>query len=250
YQLCSGDMNPTRLGRLVTLLGLYKRKHFRQKTSGSRFLNEMASRMEAQAVSPEGFEKYSLPMLHKATQRVADFLDKVPPSRLGPLRGMAEQVKEAVEQFEAFAKKGEDEYYTFRPFMVDNRYVFRADNTRALFQRIDPADRELLPWSPETIDWYDYWLNIHLPGLRKWVFPRLEEGDKPKPRRVYTYASLIELFNAATKNHAGRVALRIERKGREERYTYGDLRECALRAAGFLTEKGVKAGERVGLLSG
>jgi long-chain acyl-CoA synthetase len=249
YQLCSGDMNPTRLGRLVTLLGLYKRKHFKQKTSGSHFLNQMASRMEAQAVSPEGFEKYSLPMLNKATRRVTDFLDKVPPSRLGPLSGLAGQVKDAVERFEAFAKKGEEEYYTFRPFMVDNRYVFRADNTRALFQRIDPADRERLPWSPETIDWYDYWLNIHLPGLQKWVFPRLEEGDKPKPRRVYTYASLIELFNATTKNHSGRVALRIERNGREERYTYGDLRECALRAAGFLTEKGVKAGERVGLLS-
>jgi long-chain acyl-CoA synthetase len=43
--------------------------------------------------------------------------------------------------------------------------------------------------------------------------------------------------------------MRIERNGREERYTYADFRECALRAAAFLKTKGIKAGERVGLLS-
>ena len=43
--------------------------------------------------------------------------------------------------------------------------------------------------------------------------------------------------------------MRIERDGREERYTYGDLRECALRAAAFLRGKGVEEGSRVALLS-
>ena len=249
YQLSTGDTNPAKLGRLVTLLGLYKRKYFKNKTGGNKLVNEIASRMEARSVSPKNFEKFSLPMLHGATKKVTELLDKVPPTRLGPFSGWAEQVRDAVDRFERFTKKGEDDYHTFRPFIVDNRYVFRGDNMRALYERIDEKDKALIPWAPESIDWYDYWLNIHLPGLRKWVFPRLDEGEKPKPRRIYTYASLVELFEAATKNHSGRIAMRIERDNREERYTYGDLRECALRAAAFLVGKGVEAGDRVGLLS-
>lgn len=248
HQLSSGDLNPARLGRLVTLVGLYKRKHFQEKETGNRFLNEIAARMEAETVSPKGFERYSLPALHRATRAVADFLDRVPPHRFGPLSGMAQQVRGAVADLEAFTKKGEEDYHTFKPFIVDNAYVFRADNSRALFARLADKDRKLLRWSPQSIDWYDYWLRVHLPGLEKWVFPKLEEGDKPK-RRVYTYGSLVELFDGVTKVHAGRVAMRMERGGREERYTYADLRECALRAAAFLAGQGIGPGDRVGLLS-
>ncbi len=248
FQVSSGDSNPSRLGRLVDLLGLFKRRHFRGKTEGSRLLNEVAARMEAQAVKPESFEKRSLPLLHKATRKVSEALEKVTPRRAGPLAPLVAQIKEAVESFEAFTREGEEHYRTFRPFIVDNKYVFRADNTRALFERIDPENG--LRFEPAKIDWYDYWLNVHLPGLQKWVFPRLDEAESgKKARRIYTYRNLIELFDAATKNHSGRVAMRIEREGREERYTYSDFRECVLRAAAFLRTKGIKAGDRVALLS-
>ncbi len=250
FQISSGDSNPSRLGRLVDLLGLFKRKHFRGKTEGHRLLNEIAARMEAQAVKPESFEKYSLPLLHKATKKVSEVLDKVSARQAGPLAPLVEQAKEAVERFEAFTREGEEHYQTFRPFIVDNNYVFRADNIRALFERLDQGGERLLVFEPEKIDWYDYWLNVHLPGLQKWVFPQLDEAESgKKTRRIYAYRDLVELFDAATKNHSGRVAMRIERGGREERYTYADFRECSLRAAAFLKSKGIKAGERVALLS-
>ncbi len=248
HQLSSGDTNPPSLGRLVVFLGLYKRKHFKEKETGSRFLNEIAARMEAQSVSPDRFERVSLPMLHRATRKVSELLDGMPPQQLGPLGGLVEQVRDAVDRFENFTSQGEEHYQTFRPFIVDNNYTFRADHTRAVFERMPDEDRLRLPWAPESIDWYDYWLRVHLPGLEKWVFPKLDEFDKPKPRRVYTYSSLLELFDAATKNHAGRVAMRIERNGREERYTYQELRECALRAGAFLAGAGVGEGQRIGLI--
>jgi long-chain acyl-CoA synthetase len=250
FQISSGDSNPSRLGRLVDLLGLFKRQHFRGKTGGHRLVNEIAARMEAQAVKPESFEKYSLPLLHKATKKVSDVLDKVSARQAGPFAPLMAQAKEALERFEAFTREGEEHYQTFRPFIVDNKYVFRADNTRALFTRLDPVGERLLFFEPEKIDWYDYWLNVHLPGLQKWVFPQLDEAESgKKTRRIYAYRDLLELFDAATKNHSGRVAMRMERDGREERYTYADFRECVLRAAAFLKSKGIKAGERVALLS-
>src|SRR3977135_4350300 len=92
-------------------------------------------------------------------------------------------------------------------------------------------------------------MNIHLPGLKKWVFPTLEEDMRAQPKRIYTYRDLIELFETSTKRHATRVAMRIERDGRKEQYTYADLRELALRAAGFFASQGVRPGDRKMLVS-
>jgi len=44
YRL-SGDLNPLHMDRVVTLTGLYKRKRFRDKETGNRFLNELAARI-------------------------------------------------------------------------------------------------------------------------------------------------------------------------------------------------------------
>ncbi|MBC7910333.1 MAG: AMP-binding protein, partial [Pyrinomonadaceae bacterium] len=107
----------------------------------------------------------------------------------------------------------------------------------------------LLQWNPEKLDWYDYWMNVHFPGLKKWVFPTLEDEMREKPKRVYTYRDLLELFETTTKRHATRVAMRIERDGRKEQYTYADLRELATRAAAFLASEGIKPANRVMLLS-
>ncbi len=137
----------------------------------------------------------------------------------------------------------------FRPFTIENAYVFRSDNVRSLFERISEDEQALLTWNPEKFDWYDYWLNIHLPGLKKWVFPTLEEDMRAQPKRIYTYRDLLELFETSTKRHATRVAMRIERDGRKEQYTYADLRELATRAAGFLASEGIKPGDRVMLVS-
>src|SRR5207248_2090451 len=100
-----------------------------------------------------------------------------------------------------------------------------------------------------SIDWYNYWLDVHIPGLEKWVFPTFEEDLEEKPKRVYTYRDLIELFETTTKRHAHRVAMRIKRDDVEERYTYADLRELATRAGAFLVGEGIAPGERIMLIA-
>ncbi|MDH3529032.1 MAG: AMP-binding protein, partial [Acidobacteriota bacterium] len=118
-----------------------------------------------------------------------------------------------------------------------------------LHNRVKKSEKHLLPWYPGEIDWYDYWLNIHFPGLRKWVLPQLEEELKAIERRDYTYKDLADLFDTATKRFATRVSMKIERHGRLEQYTYEDVRELALRAAGFLASEGIEADDRVILFS-
>src|SRR5439155_7524676 len=72
---------------------------------------------------------------------------------------------------------------------------------------------------------------------------------RAQPKRIYTYRDLLEMFETTTKRHATRVAMRIERDGHKEQYTYADLRELATRAAAFFADQGIKSGDRVMLFS-
>jgi long-chain acyl-CoA synthetase len=250
HQAATGDSNPNDLKRIIGLLGLFRRKDIQNKDGGFRIFKEISARLEPRGVSPERFEATSVPMMNTAARKVSSFLDKARPRwGGGRIVDAIEIVKERVDRVEELTSEAKEAFEMFRPFTIENAYVFRSDNVRALFEKIREDEKDLLPWHPEKYDWYDYWLNIHMPGLQKWVFPKLEEDMRAQPKRVYTYRDLLELFETSTKRHATRVAMRIERDGRKEQYTYADLRELATRAAGFFAHEGIKSGDRVMLLS-
>jgi len=250
YQAATGDSNPNNMDRIISLVGLYKRKHFKEKETGNKLINQIAARMEPRPVSTSSFEKFSVPMFNSAAKKAASMLDRARP-RWGGGRvvEVIDRIKEGVDRVEEITNETTEAFEMFRPFTIENAYIFRSDNVRNLFERIRSDERGLLSWHPEKFDWYDYWMNTHLPGLKKWVFPTLEEDMRAQPKRIYTYRDLLELFETSTKRHATRVAMRIERDGRKEQYTYADLRELATRAAGFLVSEGIKSGDRVMLVS-
>jgi long-chain acyl-CoA synthetase len=250
YQAATGDANPNNMDRTIGLVGLYKRKHFQEKETGFKFLNEVVARMEPRPVSTSHFEKFSVPMFNSAAKKASSFLDRARPRwGGGRMVEVIDRMKTTVDRVEEITHETKEAFELFRPFTNENAYIFRSDNIRALFARLRPDERGLLRWHPETFDWYDYWLNVHLPGLKKWVFPTLEEDMRAQPKRIYTYRDLLELFETSTKRHATRVAMRIERDGRNEQYTYADMRELATRAAGFLASERIKPGDRVMLVS-
>ncbi|MCA1631757.1 MAG: AMP-binding protein [Acidobacteria bacterium] len=250
YQAATGDANPNDMKRIVGMVGLYKRKHFSEKETGFKIVNEIAARMETKPVTPSYFEKTSTPMFNAVAKRASRLLDDARPRwGGGRLTEWIDHAKKTVDRVEEVTRETKEAFELFRPFMVENAYVFRADNVRSLFSRIRKDEQALLPWHPEKLDWYDYWMHVHFPGLKKWVFPQLEEDMRAVEKRVYTYRDLLELFETSTKRFSTRVAMRIERDGRKEQYTYADLHELATRAAAFFVGEGVKANERVVLLS-
>jgi long-chain acyl-CoA synthetase len=250
HQAATGDSNPNDMRRIVGLLGLYKRKHFLEKDSGFKIVNQVAARMETKPVTPAHFDRTSTPMVNAAAKKVSNLLDRVRPRwGGGRVTEVIDQVKKKVDRFEELTRETQEAFEMFRPFTVENAYIFRADNVRSLMSRIRKDEQPLLSWHPEKFDWYDYWMNTHFPGLKKWVFPKLEEDMRAQPKRVYTYRDLLELFETTTKRHATRVAMRIERDGRQEQYTYADMRELATRAAAFFVSQGIKPGERIMLYS-
>ena len=250
HQAATGDSNPNDMERIIGLVGLFTRQEEMKKEEGLRLFREISARIEPFRVTPERFDATSVPMMNNAARKVSSFLDKAKPRwGGGRYEGVINRMKQSVDRIEEQTREAKEAFEMFIPFTCENAYVFRCDNVRALFSRISADEKQLLTWDPEKFDWYDYWLNIHMPGLKKWVLPTLEEDMRAQPKRVYTYRDLLEMFETTTKRHQTRVAMRIERDGHKEQYTYADLRELATRAAAFFASHGIKHGHRVMLFS-
>src|SRR5438477_4176854 len=250
HQAATGDSNPNNMERIISLVGLFRRQQELEKKDGLRLFREISARFEPFRVSPERFDATSLPMMNNAAKKVSSLLDKAKPRwGGGRYEGVINRMKQTVDRVEEQTREAKEAFEMFLPFTVENADVFRSDNVRALFESIREDEQQLITWNPETFDWYYYWMNIHMPGLKKWVLPTLEEEMRAQPKRIYTYRDLLEMFETTTKRHATRVAMRIEREGHKEQYTYADLRELATRAAAFFASQPIKFGERVMLFS-
>ena len=250
FQASSGDSNPNDMKRIVGLVGLYKRKHFEEKETGNKIVNKLAGMVETQTVTNRTYQLASAPMLNKLAKGADSLLDRANPRWGGGRIGnIISDLKKSTESFKETTQATMDAFAMFKPFMIDNEYLYRSDNVRALQSVIKEKEKELLPWYPERLDWYDYWLNVHFPGMRKWVLPTLEEELKGVEKRSYTYKDLLDLFDTSVKRFPTRVAMRIERDGRKEQYTYEDVNELTLRAAGFFAKNGIANGSRVILFS-
>ncbi len=250
FQASSGDSNPNDMKRIVGLVGLYKRRHFEEKDTGNKLVNKLSGMVEAASVTQRTYELTSAPMLNKLAQRADDLMDRATPrwggGRIGNIIG---DLKKSTEDFKRTTQDTMDAFAMFKPFMIDNEYLYRSDNVRALQSVIKEKEKDLLPWYPERLDWYDYWLNVHFPGMRKWVLPALEEELKLQEKRSFTYRDLLDLFDTSVKRFPTRTAMRIERNGRKEQYTFEDVRELTMRAAGFFAHNGIESGKRVILFS-
>lgn len=262
YHLGSSDSSPFRMPRSVELTGLYKRRHFREKLDqpgGDTVMNRVRARLESVPVSKARFEKLSLPLLRGvaegASQLIENTLDKM--WGMPRLTALGERAKEKLDGVTQLSKQGEGIFELFLPFVHDNAPIFRCDNTRRLFASLTPHDQTLLRWVPETINWRVYMLQIHIPGLERWIFPSLDEEFQARPKTVYTHRDLLEMIETAAKAHRGRTAMRMlspldaegDPIGPGQRYTYRDLLDRATRVSLTLRRLGVPVNGKVLLLS-
>jgi long-chain acyl-CoA synthetase len=249
YQLASGDVNPFYASRSVELVGLYRRRYYRNREAGSRALNELKSRMEPVPLGREAFRRLGAPMLMEGARRLRGALDELRPGWGAPrVQALVSRAKTALTDVEETAQSLNGMVDLFMPFLFENRYVFRCDNTRSVYARMRPEDRAAIPWDPEALDWRDYFLSVHLPGLEKWVFPGLEE-ERERRKKVAAHRDLLELLDASVHAFRHRVAFRRMEGERQERLTFGEVHRYAGRVGSWLLKEGVKPQERVMLLS-
>jgi len=258
YQLGSSGVNRVTARRLTELTALAVREHYRAKADAGedKLRSRLRVRLEGRPVSYDQFQRRSAPRIKEVADRLTKLIDDRLPRWGAPrLEAWAERAKDELAKVSRFTGQVVDLVDMFKPFNHDYDVSFRSDNIRALWQRVTPEDRDRLWWGPESIDWRQYWIGTHFPGLQKWVFPTLDEEFGPRPRTVYTYKELLELLEATTKLNRHRVALRFlpSKVGDETPepvvYTYGKVGDLVLQGAGVFREKGLELGDRVMLMS-
>ncbi|MGB2986737.1 MAG: AMP-binding protein [Phycisphaerae bacterium] len=137
---------------------------------------------------------------------------------------------------------------------------FADDALRSVAEKLHPDDRAAFPFDTGRIDWDDYLVNRHVPGLRSFVLgsagdpsPRIlaaGEWDRAGPSaaaEALQGANLFDVFRRAAERFGGKPALQIRREGRWLRYTYDE----AMHATGAIMrrfgEHGLNPGDRVAI---
>src|SRR5882762_9959924 len=159
YQLATSAINPVNMGRSIELTGLAHRKHYRTQQGIEHWLKV---KFETIPVSKQRYERLSIPMqkaVISGINRVAVILRM----KKAPLAKQERDLLRAEKLIELY-----------EPFILHNEHVFECENARLLSAALPVEERDLFAFDPESIDWCDYWINIHIPALRRWCYPLME----------------------------------------------------------------------------
>lgn len=179
YQLATSITNPCDMRRSIELTSLAHRKHYRAQEGMEYWLR---LRFDAIPVSKERYNRMSAPAqraIIKTIQAIAAPL----PLKKAPL-AKADRNLEKVEKL----------IELFEPFILQNDHDFVADNVEKLSYALIPEEREQFGYDTAGLDWWDYWINIHIPALRKWTYPLIEgrplEARPPRNLKADAEAAL------------------------------------------------------------
>jgi len=159
YQLATSAINPVNMGRSIELTGLAHRKHYKTQQGIEHWLK---LKFETIPVSKQRYERLSIPM------------QKAVVSGINRVAGWLRIKKPPFAKAERDLNRAEKLIELYEPFILHNEHVFECENARLLSAALPPEERPLFEFDPESIDWWDYWINVHIPALRRWCYPLME----------------------------------------------------------------------------
>jgi alcohol-forming fatty acyl-CoA reductase len=159
YQLATSATNPCDMRRTIELTGLAHRKHYRAQDD---FNQRLLAYFDTIPVSKERYQKLSAPAQKQIVQALQRILSPLPMMRSPLVRRERDldRVEKIIELYE--------------PFILHNEYVFEARNVELLSAALPENERAAFGYDANYIDWWDYWINVHIPALRKWAYPIIE----------------------------------------------------------------------------
>jgi long-chain acyl-CoA synthetase len=237
YQYGASDVNPATSERFGELIALYKRKYYQRRGKGNPFLNLLQQYMEPAIVSQERYDMVGPGAMARAAKSVAKVLKKAP----GPGKAAASTLESAARTEE----KIDHIIRLFAPFTWNQKGPFSCANTRAAYARLSPEDRAEIDWTPEKVDWADYWMNQHMPAMEKRVIPWMDERYKKELQPLKAHETLASLVDQMAERHEHALAFgRMEEDG-IARTTFLDVQARSNATAARLAALGVKKGDRV-----
>jgi fatty acyl-CoA reductase len=189
YQLATSVANPCDMRRSIELTGLGHRKFYRAQNG---FQQRLRSRFDAIPVSKFRYDNLSAPAQKMIVQAINRSIEPIPFVR--PPLARQERELEKVIKLVAL----------FEPFILYNDHVFEAANVERLSAALPADERASFGYDARSIDWWDYWINVHIPALRKWCYPLIEGRPmEASERRSVPLAAHAETSAAGAGRTAG-----------------------------------------------
>ncbi|MGA1367586.1 MAG: SDR family oxidoreductase [Blastocatellia bacterium] len=159
YQLATSATNPCNMRRTIELTGLAHRKYYRSHED----LNQrLLAYFDTIPVSKERYLNLSAPRQKQVVQALQRILSPLPMAR-SPLVRVERDLDRVAKIIELY-----------EPFILHNEYVFEAQNVEIHSAMLPAEERAVFGYDSSGIDWWEYWINIHIPALRKWSYPLIE----------------------------------------------------------------------------
>ncbi|HZP63706.1 MAG TPA: SDR family oxidoreductase [Terriglobales bacterium] len=171
YQLATSVTNPCDMRRCIELTALAHRKHYRAQEGLEYWLR---LRFDAIPVSKDRYRRMSAPAQKAIIKSIQRAMAPLPLTKtpLAKAERSLERVEKLIELFE--------------PFILLNEHDFVAENVEQLSGELVPEERGIFGYDTRSIDWWDYWINVHIPALRRWTYPLIEGRPlEARPARAF-----------------------------------------------------------------
>ncbi len=187
YQLATSVSNPCDMRRSIELTSLAHRKHYRAQEGLEHWLR---LRFDAIPVSKQRYNRMSAPAQKAVIKSIQRIMAPLPLKRTPFARTERnlEKVEKLIELFE--------------PFILHNEHDFVAENVEKLSRALVPEEREAFGYDTRSIDWWEYWIDVHIPALRRWTYPLIEgrplEARPPRGFQLQSGETVKTGTNGAT----------------------------------------------------
>ncbi|HKV27884.1 MAG TPA: SDR family oxidoreductase [Candidatus Acidoferrales bacterium] len=191
YQLATSVTNPCNMGRSIELTSLAHRKFYRTQNGFEHWLR---SRFDAIPVSKARYETLSAPAQKAIVQAINRGVSSVGFNR-SPLARRERELERVIKLVNLF-----------EPFILRHEHTFEAMNIEKLSAILPLEEKQVFGFDSRSIDWWDYWINVHIPALRKWCYPLIEgrpvetrnREETPRPDQPVIGAATGPTASAAT----------------------------------------------------
>jgi long-chain acyl-CoA synthetase len=190
YQLATSVSNPCDMERSIELTSLAHRKYY-GGLGGARSFWKM--RMDAIPVSKTRYRNLSAPRQMAIIARLRKWISPMP-FKVRALQRAERAIGRVAKLIEIY-----------EPFILEDEHVFEAENIRILAAALPPEERALFGYDPGSFNWKDYWIDVHIPALRRWCYP-LIEGRPLDQRQRRSFRMQMDAQRTAEADYHGGVA--------------------------------------------
>jgi phosphoserine phosphatase len=159
YHLATSGCNPCDMRRSIELTCLAHRKFYRAQNDPALWRK---ARFDTIPVSKRRYTALSAP----AQRAIVKGLRRM----TSPIAFASAPLVRAERDLERLEKLIE----LYEPFVLHNEHCFDARNVELLSAALPENERADFAYDAHAIDWWEYWINLHVPALRRWTYPLIE----------------------------------------------------------------------------